>query len=170
MPAKKTAVPALIAGPYRTPRCRVGRLLACSLRGDVPVDGITDALIPWPYTRYRGEGVYASPLPILILCGELERAVRTESCAAVAAHWGVNRGVVSRWRRHLGVSGWGTTPGDKQLLIDHARFKLTDRTPAEIAEIRERIEAGERTIDIARAVGCPARTVSRVRHGRIFRL
>ena len=40
----------LLAGPYRMPRCKVGRALRCSLRGKVHVAGIHEAPIPWPYT------------------------------------------------------------------------------------------------------------------------
>ena len=58
--------PALIAGPYTPPRCKIGGLLPCKLRGDVPVDGMTDAPIQWPYTRYRGAGVLRSAAPMII--------------------------------------------------------------------------------------------------------
>ena len=38
----------LLYGPYRMPRCRVGRRLLCQVRGTVVVAGISDAPIPWP--------------------------------------------------------------------------------------------------------------------------
>jgi hypothetical protein len=40
----------LIAGPYQTPRCKVGRMLRCQIRGKVIVRGIHEAPIQWPYT------------------------------------------------------------------------------------------------------------------------
>ena len=56
----------LIAGPYRTPRCKVGRFLRCAMRGKVAVAGIHEVPIQWPYTlRETGGG-----RPMLILCGE----------------------------------------------------------------------------------------------------
>jgi len=38
----------LLFGPYRPPRCRLGRILKCEVRGEVIVCGMTDARIPWP--------------------------------------------------------------------------------------------------------------------------
>jgi hypothetical protein len=55
-----------IAGPYRPPRCKVGRTLVCELRGTVRVYGLTAGPVPWPYTRGGGRG---RPSPIL--CGDL---------------------------------------------------------------------------------------------------
>ena len=40
----------LIGVPCRMPRCKVGRLLRCSIRGKVRVRGIHEAPIGWPYT------------------------------------------------------------------------------------------------------------------------
>ena len=39
----------------------------------------------------------------MILCGGLAEAVRCESVSAVAAHWGVAKETVWRWRKALGV-------------------------------------------------------------------
>lgn len=50
----------------------------------VKVDGLTDAPVIWPVTQKAGPRS-------LILCGDLVRAVQTESVPAVAAHWGVGR-------------------------------------------------------------------------------
>ena len=102
---RKPAAPALIAGPYAPPKCKAGRPLACRLRGDVIVAGLTDAPIAWPYTA--GVGGQRK----LILCGDLERAVQTESVQALCHHWGVSRWLVQDWRRALGVGRFteGTT-------------------------------------------------------------
>jgi hypothetical protein len=87
----------LIGGPYRAPRCRVGRILESAVTGDQVVSGMTGAPIPWPYVQRRGDK------RSLIVCGGLEQAIRTESIEAVAYHWGVSRWTVSRWRRALAV-------------------------------------------------------------------
>lgn len=47
----KRTVPALVAGPYRTPRCRIGGKFPCVINGTRTVVGITKAPIPWPYAR-----------------------------------------------------------------------------------------------------------------------
>jgi hypothetical protein len=86
-----------LGGPYSAPACRVGRKLYCRWRRRwVKVDGLTDAPVMWPFTQRCGPRS-------LILCGDLVRAVRDESVAAVAAHWGVARETVWRWRQALGV-------------------------------------------------------------------
>jgi hypothetical protein len=42
----------LLFGPYRMPRCRVGRTwLHCAIRGQVRVVGISDAPIMWPLCK-----------------------------------------------------------------------------------------------------------------------
>jgi hypothetical protein len=102
------------------------------------VDGLTDAPIMWPFTQKAGPRS-------LILCGDLVRAVRDESVAAVAAHWGVARETVWRWRRALGVSQY--TRGTRQLIRDTipekvdlgrlAQARAASRTP----EARARMSA-----------------------------
>lgn len=99
----------LIGGPYAMPRCRVGGILTCEVRGrDVRVGGVHDAPISWP-TIYRG-----GP-PSLIVCGDLIRALKTESAIAVAHHWGVALSTVCHWRQALGVPRW--TPGTTRLIM-----------------------------------------------------
>lgn len=163
----KKSVPILIAGPYTTPRCRIGGTLACRIRGDVPVDGITDAPIAWPFTRYRGAGVPQSPCPILILCGDLERAVRTEARNAVAHHFGVDKGVVTRWRRALEVGR--ITPGTQRSLRDHARAQLTNLKSRQIEQVKAGIAAGKTPAAIAEETGVPLQGVWRIRRGETFR-
>ena len=89
----------LLFGPYRTPKCKVGRRLRCVMRGKVTVAGLSDAPIQWPYVPQPGGNGYRS----LILCGDLVRAVRRESETAVAHWWGVSRHTVLKWRKALGV-------------------------------------------------------------------
>ncbi len=121
----------LLGGPYAAPACRVGRKLYCRWRRRwVSVEGLTDAPVMWPFTQRSGPRS-------LILCGDLVRAVRDESVAAVAAHWGVGRETVWRWRRALGVNEYNR--GTRQLIrdtipekVDLARLaeaRVASRTP-----------------------------------------
>ena len=78
-------VATLVAGPYCTPRCRIGKVFRCAVNGARQVVGITDAPIPWPYAlAVKGNRQ-------LFVSGGLERAIRRESVQAVVDHWGVNR-------------------------------------------------------------------------------
>jgi hypothetical protein len=100
----------LLHGPYAAPKCRVGGLLYCVRRErDLKVSGLTDAPIQWPFTRVAGP-------KSLIVCGDLVRAVRTESELAVAHHWGVARKTVWKWRTALGVPMWNE--GSRRLLLE----------------------------------------------------
>jgi hypothetical protein len=90
--------PQLLANPYRPPRLKVGERTYCEHHGaDVEVAGTTDAPIRWPACA----GLTGGLLPILT--GDLTRAVRVESAAAVAYWWGVSRSTVTRWRAALGI-------------------------------------------------------------------
>jgi len=95
----------LIAGPYRSPACRVGDWLDDERAGKVQVGGWTDAPIAWPRRKKTGRH---SP----ILCGDLVRAVRTESVAAIMHYWGVSAGTAWAWRKALGVD---TTDGSRRI-------------------------------------------------------
>jgi hypothetical protein len=61
-------------GPYRMPRCRVGRRLVCAVRGSVEVVGLSEAPIPWPQARNHGR-------PFLIVCAGLARTLHSEMAA-----------------------------------------------------------------------------------------
>jgi len=82
-------------GPYHPPRCLIGDVLTCAVRGRVKVVGFSSGRIPWPVT-FVGNGV-----PSLIVCGGLLRAVRRESRPAVAYWWGIRVLTVFVWRRAL---------------------------------------------------------------------
>ena len=112
----------LLYGPYKVPKCAIGDKLRCEYRGrEVKVKGMTDAPISWPSTRRAGN---LSP----ILCGDLVRAVRTESEQAVAHHWGVGYPTVWKWRRALGVGA--STNGTRRLRMEYAAEKLTPEVRA----------------------------------------
>jgi hypothetical protein len=89
----------LLHGPYHMPRCKVGGWLRCCIRGLVRVEGIMDAPMQWPYTKQAGR----AGRPILILCGDLVRAVQRESETAIMYFWGVSTTTVTKWRKALGV-------------------------------------------------------------------
>jgi hypothetical protein len=102
---RKPKPPALVGGPYQPPPCEVGSSLRCLIRGRQTVAGITDAPIPWPWAWQEQGGGHR----LLIVCGGLAEAIRTETTLAVAHHWGVGRKLVTGWRRALGVDRM--TPG-----------------------------------------------------------
>ena len=108
----------LLFGPYRTPKCKVGRRLRCVMRGKVTVAGLSDAPIQWPYVPQPGGNGYRS----LILCGDLVRAVRRESEVAVAHWWGVSRHTVLKWRKALSVEK--NTDGTRDLASRWAPERL----------------------------------------------
>lgn len=96
------------AGPYRAPAVNVGTVLHDEMRGEIAVEGFTDALIPWPGANYpKGRGLERGLLPIL--CGDLVRAVCEEDELAVAHYWGVTRYMVEQWKR--AISGAKTADG-----------------------------------------------------------
>jgi hypothetical protein len=86
------------------------------MRGLLRVGSWSDGLIPWP-RRYRTGSI--------ILCGDLVRAVETESVEAVSHHWGVCRNVVQKWRQALHVPE--SNPGTRYL---RHRIKTALDSPA----------------------------------------
>lgn len=98
-------MPELIAGPYAAPSCRVGDWLDDARDGALEVGGWTDAPIAWPRRKKTGRH---SP----ILCGDLVRAVRVESVAAICHWFGVGATTAWAWRQALGVD---TTPGSQRI-------------------------------------------------------
>jgi len=107
----------LIAGPYHPPACERGSILVCQRFGRQTVAGFSSAPIPWPVAARQG-GTHP-----LILCGDLVRAIRTESAAAVAYHWGVSRFTVHDWRQVLGIGRF--TVGTQRRYRELSPGKLT---------------------------------------------
>jgi len=92
------------AGPYRPPEHSVGTVLHDEYRGDVKVEGTTNAPIPWPGVSYK-KGRSETLLPVL--CGDLVRAVCEENEMTVAHYWGVSFYMVEAWKR--AISGGKTS-------------------------------------------------------------
>jgi len=117
----------LIDGPYYPPRTARGRFLICQLRGKVKVGGYSDAPIPWPRIWCRRS---------LIICGDLLRALKTESVYAVSYHWGLSRAIVSYYRQQLKIPRYN--PGShrlfRQFIIEAAR---TPEACAKISAAKE---------------------------------
>jgi hypothetical protein len=112
----------LLYGPYRAPKCRVAEKLYCAHRdAEVTVRGMSDARIPWPSVRRKGNHS-------LILCGDLIRAVERESEMAVAYHWGVRAKTIWKYRVSLGVPR--VTNGTRRLCIEYMDEKLTPEARA----------------------------------------
>jgi hypothetical protein len=120
----------LLFGPYRTPRCKVGKKLTCEVRGDVEVKAISDGRIPWPMTR-RGRSRLT-----MIVCGGLAEAVRRESVAAVCHWWGVGVTTVWKWRKALGVEQYNE--GTSRLQAAYTPVRLTP-------EVRAKAQAAAHT-------------------------
>ena len=111
---------ALIGGPYAPPAVHVGQLVECSLRGPVVVRGWSQGRITWPWYRVT--------MPALILCGDLERAVRVESAQAIIHWWGISSATVTAWRKFLHVRP--TNPGGLRLMRAWVPETLTEEQRA----------------------------------------
>lgn len=117
----------LLYGPYTTPRPYRG-FLVDAVRGKVRFGSFSNALIPWPIAKKQGKGGRGG----FILCGDLVRALETESAPAICRHWGVSKGAVSNWRRALGMKG--RTAGAQRLVnlgvelarLPESRKKISD--------------------------------------------
>lgn len=128
--------PKLIDGPYNPPRCRVGDWLDDEVDGRLEVGGWTDAPIPWPRRKKAGK-------VSLILCGDLVRAIKTESAEAICYYWGVGPTKVWMWRKALGVDR--ITDGTRKLLQERtgvpaeaaARGRKQAATPESLAKMAE---------------------------------
>jgi hypothetical protein len=129
----------LLHGPYRAPALHIGDRATCLLRDcDVVITGWSDAPISWPRCRALDSGGGGSGL---LLAGDLLKAVRRESAAAVRYWWGVSVLQVWKWRKALGVTRTDN-PGSRRLILA-ASAKWADKTrgvqlPPEQVERRRR--------------------------------
>jgi hypothetical protein len=93
----------LLHGPYISPRLKRGDRATCLLRDStVVITGLSSGRIQW--LRCRALDTHGGGSELL-LAGDLVRAVKNESAAAVMHWWGVTEGVVWRWRKALDAPG-----------------------------------------------------------------
>lgn len=117
-----TDAPRLLSGPYVPPRVRRRDWLDDAIDGAVQVGGYSDGPIPWPRRLKTGRHS-------LILCGDLVRAVRTESSVAVQHWFGVGVVTVAKWRVALGVDRQNNS-GTQALYRELQPQKLTPEVVA----------------------------------------
>jgi hypothetical protein len=133
----------LLHGPYHPPALRFGDRTTCELRGEVVITSVSDARIPWPRcrgvegTRGGGSGLW--------LGGDLAKAVRRESAAAVMFWWRASKTAVLGWRKALGVTRTNNE-GTRRLIREASQFgadvmKERNWTEAEREEYRKRSTA-----------------------------
>jgi hypothetical protein len=146
-------------GPYRAPRCRVGRWLTCAVRGRVRVVAISDAPIPWPQCRVTRGG-----RPSLIVCGDLLRAIRRESNQAVAAWWGVSSFTVTKWRHAVGVPA--VNEGTSKLHAEWMPERLDDEARRRLHKALRSPERGAKIAAAQRGRKRAPETVARMRRAR----
>ena len=131
----------LIDGPYYPPRTDRGRFLVCELRGTVKIGGYSDAPIPWPRIWHRRS---------LVICGDLLRALRTESVLAVSYYWGLSKAIVSQYRQLFSVPR--VNPGTHRLIRE---FVIPASCTAEVGpNNRRREKASSRPNPSMIASGC----------------
>src|SRR5580698_5439111 len=85
----------LLYGPYNAPDVCIGSELQCNVYGLQIVAGWWGPK-QWPRAKARGR-------PRLIICDELSRAIKFETCETVSTHWGVHISTIAKWRKKLGL-------------------------------------------------------------------
>jgi hypothetical protein len=116
-----------VGGPYAPPRVAIGGWLKCALRGDLQVGGYTNAMVPWP--------VAAGHHKQLIVCGDLVKALRTESRLAAAFHFGISLALVSEYRSRLNIERF--TAGSQRLFWRSVNLA---RTPEARRKLSRKLE------------------------------
>lgn len=109
MPPKPTPHSLLLGGPYHAPQVMVGGALFCSIRGERTVTDFTMGRIPWPI----GCGNQPFHLSTPVACGDLLKALKLESVAALCYWFGLKPAWVTKIRCALGIPRY--TPGTKKL-------------------------------------------------------
>jgi hypothetical protein len=128
----------LLGAPYAAPEPCDG-YLDDEIDGRLRVGRWTSAPIPWPCRKKSGR-------PSLIFCGDLVRAVKTESVADICRWWGVGQTKVWMWRQALGVGR--VTAGTRKRLQDNTGVppdaSARGRERAARPESREKMAASKR--------------------------
>jgi hypothetical protein len=117
----------LLHGPYEAPRVKRGGFLACDLRGKVKVGSWSIAPISWPRAQ-KGGG--------FIFCGDLVRALKSESTLAVAHWFAVSPHTIARWKAKLELVG--PTPGTRALRSRLATRRATPQWSKKMVELARR--------------------------------
>lgn len=117
----------LVDGPYVPPLVAIGGWLKCELRGELQVGGYTNALIPWP--------VAVGHASQRIVCGDLVRALKTESRLAVSFHFGISRALVSEYRQRLGIERY--TAGSMRLFWRNIELARASEARAKLSQHHE---------------------------------
>jgi len=125
--AQEHDVVKFIAGPYEPPLVPIGRWLKCKVRGLLRVGGYTNALIPWPTAEGNARQ--------LILCGDLVRALRTESGRAVCFHFGISHSTMSFYRKRLEVERYNA--GSLRLQRRNVELARSPKARAKMSRQRE---------------------------------
>ncbi|MBI3870009.1 MAG: hypothetical protein HY299_15910 [Verrucomicrobia bacterium] len=116
-----------VDGPYSPPMISIGGWLKCKLRDDLQVGGYSNGLIPWPVALGRANQ--------LIVCGDLVRALKTESRLAVSFHFGISLALVSEYRQKLGIERY--TAGSMRLFWRNIDLARTDEARAKLSKKHE---------------------------------
>lgn len=116
-----------VGGPYAPPFVPIGGWLRCEIRGMLQVGGYTNALIPWPTAIGHAKQ--------LILCGDLVKALKTESRLALCFHFGMSPQSVSGYKDRLGIER--LTPGSTRLFWRNVNLARTDEARAKMSRQRE---------------------------------
>jgi hypothetical protein len=164
MDAEKTA---LLFGPYRAPRLKVGSRVSCRFRdAEVVVYGFSAAPIPWPLCYRAGTRAFGKGL---LVEERLARAIQQESVAALCHWWGVSRATVRKWRAAFGI-GRMDTEGSRRLIHRAALGALNARRKLCWSEVRlwtreELALVGTFSdAEVGRLVGRTAHAVAAMRH------
>jgi hypothetical protein len=144
MPAIDLDMVKLLHSPYTRPAFRRGDLTECLARGCVVIiTGRSYGRIPWVRCRTPGHRGGSG----LLVDAELARAIRCESSAALCFWWGITQGVVTRWRKVLGVKGPAGTEGSRRLIRASAR-KATAALKEREWTAKERQDYRRRALDL----------------------
>ena len=149
-----------LLGSYSTPLFTYGSVVLCQWRGAVEITGLTNARIPWPVGKRRGERGKTH-----VLYADLVTALKRESLAAVCYWWGVSDQTVTRWRRELGVGAM--TEGTMKLKSTSA--KASEALAAALKRGQAKNSDPERRRKISeskRGVPRPDHVIEAMRKGR----